>query len=99
MGIPRVAREPAEAKIDPHAFSGPVEGLEDAGRLGGTPEFGGIKGAFVNPWGGRGGIEVVGIPGNGETVVLLGVGGRVEGSVEGDGSVEFLLADIALCGA
>lgn len=97
MGIPRVAYEPAEAKIDPHALSRSVESLENAGSLGGTAEFGGIKGAFVDPSGRRRGIEVIRMPGDGEGVFLLSVGGRVERSVEGDGLVEFFLADIALC--
>lgn len=96
MGISRVASAPAEAEIDPHTLSHSLEGLENAGGLGGAAEFGVKKFAFVDPCGGRVGLEVVGMPGDGEGIVLFGVGGRVEGSVEGDGSVEFFLADIAL---
>ena len=82
MRVPRVARLAAEFEADADFSADVLEALEHRGGALGA-EFGGVHGAFVNAGGGRGGVEVVGVPGCGE-----GVGGEAA-FMGGDGEVEF----------
>ena len=90
MAVPRVARLAAETEGDARFLADGGEALDDHGGLFGA-EFRIEVGALVDAGVGRGGVQVEGPPGRGEGVR----GGRVGGFVEGDATLEFLLADVA----
>ena len=90
MAVPRVARLAAETKLDPGFFADGGQALDDHVGLC-LAELGVEVGALVDAGGGRGRVQVEGLPGRGEGVR----GGRVRGLVEGDAALEFFLADVA----
>ena len=90
MTIPRIARLAPEVKLDTGLIADGGPALNDHVCLFGA-EFRIEVGALVDAGGGRGRVQVEGLPGCGEGVR----GGRVRGFVEGDAALEFFLADVA----
>ena len=90
MRVARAARAPAVPEVDAHGL--PDRGqplLHERGALG--AELVDVELLLGDAGGGRGRVEVVGVPGHGE-----GVGrGRVRGAVGGDAGFELPLADVA----
>ena len=89
--VPRRACLAAEPESDPELFADRLHAREDDGDLGSADD--GLEVfPFIDARGGRLGVQVIGVPGDGEGVGRV----RVGRLVERDAAFKFLFPDVAL---